>query len=238
MKSPSHTDFRLASCLAAAVTPDSESTVAGLMTDLVPRWSRLFDAEPRLVPSPEGRRIQLVSKSGVRRCEITAGRIDLLWIAAAPDTVMPSLESFYLESAAMLDEYAAARGARLGRLAAVVNRFCFHEQPSAILAHHFLRDRWHERSAAFDDLESFDVGAHRRLVLEGVAVNCWIRSRAGVTPTGARNDVLLVEQDVNTLAEEIATRQFTPKQVTDLLRGAAHEIDRTLERCYPKTDPA
>jgi hypothetical protein len=58
------------------------------------------------------------------------------------------------------------------------------------------------------------------------------------TPAGKRGEVvnlpvILVEQDLNTMAEELTTRDFTRGEITDFFQVAAPELDRILQRYFP-----
>jgi hypothetical protein len=65
-------------------------------------------------------------------------------------------------------------------------------------------------------------------------VNSWVRNKTGtLTAEGAERAIILVEQDLNTLAEEQAERTFSAGEVRDFFDLATRTFDEVLNLYYP-----
>ena len=234
---PNARDFVVASCQATAFTPDAELSTARFTSRLLPRWVARFDAEPTILPPlPDGMpkdipRVILESRSLVWRCEVAPARINIFWRAVRENAV--NLREVYREITPILIEYSEFLGSRVGRLAAVVNRYVRHEAPARLLASHFCQDRW--LVAPFNRPASFELHAHKVYMLAGrFQVNSWVRNRTGtLAAENGQVPIVLVEQDVNTLAEEAATRSITQDEIGGFFEVAGPGFDETLSLYYP-----
>lgn len=239
MDTPTLKDFRLASCQATLFTPDEEVSNAKLVKGLLPGWVDLFDAEPISVPAPQGLprevpRLILESKSGVWRCEIASARINLFWRKPQADAPEQTLTQFFSKATTLLNEYREFLGARVGRIAAVLNRYTQHPTPGLFLARHFCQERW--LTGPLNRPGHFELHAHKRFSLaDRFLVNSWVRNKTGQLSAGEENKpVVLVEQDLNTLAEETETKTFTKEDLEGFFAAAVTEFDVILRLYYPE----
>lgn len=232
--------FRLASCQATLFTPDEEMSAAKLLGSLVPRWLARFDADPLLLPPAEGLprevpRFILNSSSGSWRCEIAPARVNLFWrrTETVSPALTPALTQFFGDDATLLlNEYVDFLKARVGRLAAVLNRYASHASPGLFLARHFCQERW--MKAPLNRPENFELHAHKRFRMGEFHVNSWVRSKTGrVSIEGASEPIVLVEQDINTLQEETEIRSFNSDEVTRFFAAVSSEFDVILPLYYP-----
>lgn len=231
-------NFQLASCQATLFTPDEEVSSARLMKGLLPRWIERFDADPTVVPAVEGiprevPRLILESKSGVWRCEIASARINLFWRKSGGDVSVPTLGEFFTDATKMLIEYWEFLGSRVGRMAGVLNRYAGHPTPGLFLASHFCQDRWLNGPLA--RTENFELHVHKTYVLvEKFHMNSWVRSKTGRATFGQESHpIILIEQDLNTLAEEMQARAFGDEDIKRFFSVIAQEFDAILRLYYP-----
>src|SRR5262245_23221512 len=136
-------DFQLASAQASLFTPGEDVSSSRLLRELLPRWAERFNGNPTILPSeglpPDVPKVFIQSTTSVWRCEIASGRINYYWYRPTNTHADPilSIPAFYEEAVKALGEYVAWLGARVGRVAAVVNRFASNEAPGLLLAKHF-----------------------------------------------------------------------------------------------------
>ncbi len=233
MRPLSFSDFALASCQASAFTPGHQLAVGRFMRELLPQWAGRFEAEPLIVPSPDGMRVVLLSGSTMWRCELSGPRIDLYWVRQEPAGPQLALTDFYAAAGPFLSEYSAFVGARVGRLAAIVRRVAQHETPSLFLARHFGRAELQD--GVLDAVQSFELHLHKRAPVAGRFIaNTRLRSAAGIAVGVTVPTLLEVEQDWNTLADEAASRSFKPAEMADFFTAIAPEMQRGLEQAYPQ----
>lgn len=233
-------DFRLISCQATLFTPDEEVSGAKIVSRLLPDWIQRFDAEPIVLPSPEGfprefPRVILQSSSEEWRCEISSARLNIFWKRIAGRD--SSLSLIFDEIVPLLHEYRDFLRARVGRIAAVVTRFAEHQSPGVYLAHHYCQDRWLQ--APLNRPESFELHAHKRFEFnEELKVNSWVRNRTGfVKEEEEQLRAVLVEQDMNSLAEEESSRDFDTTAISSFFVDAAEQFDTILALYYPPAEP-
>lgn len=234
-------DFRLASCQATLFTPDEEVSSVKLLKGLFPQWVKRFDADPVSVPAAEGiprevPRVTFRSTSGAWQCNIASARIDLFWQKPKTETPEPTLAQFFTEAISLLNEYKEFLGARVGRMAAVLNRYAPHPSPALFLARHFCQER--RLTAPLNRPENLELHAHKRFLLIGkFHVNSWVRSKSGQLAAGEENQpIVLVEQDLNTLAEDTETQAFSKEDIDGFFSSTVAEFDVILRLYYPDED--
>lgn len=238
MDTLSANSFRLSSCQATLFTPDEEVSAAKLVTGLLPKWLDHFDADPSVLPLQEVvprelPKLILLSKSGLWKCEIASARINLFWFRSKASDTEPRTQDFFTSSLRFLNEYVAFQRARVGRMAAVLKRYAEHPSPGSYLVAHFCQGRW--LSGPMKVSESFELHVRTNYNLaDKFRVNSWIRNKTGqVFPPDEKRPIILVEQDLNTLAEEAATMDFTTEDVEMFYTAAAVDSDRILRSYYP-----
>ena len=234
-------DFQVASCQATLFTPDEEISTSKLVSGLLPQWSTRFDGDPIILPHVEGLprevpKMILSSTSASWRCEIASARINIFWrrTKTAPPPLVPSISTFYADAAQLLVEYNRFLKSRVGRVAAVLNRYATHGQPGLFLARHFCQERWAQ--APLDRPESFELHAHKRFTLANeFQVNSWVRNKTGqIAIERDLEPIVLVEQDLNTLPEDVERRSFQNEEFVRFFSVVANELDSILQLYYPR----
>ena len=102
------------------------------------------------------------------------------------------------------------------------------------LARHFCKDRWDK--APLNRPENFELHAHKKFALgTDFEVNSWARSKTGkLAGDGDDKLIILFEQDINTLAEGTAERDFSKAEIKKFFGAVASELDSILELYYPE----
>ena len=232
-------DFRVFSYQAVFFTPDEEVSSVKIVKWLPSQWREAFDGEQFVAPlaqgiPPELPKVILQSKSGGWRCQIASARFDLFWTRQLSDPGPLAMTEFFSQAVSYLCEYQNFQNARIGRLAAVLKRYAPHPAPGLFLAKHFCKDQWTE-TAPLNRPEEFELHAHKRYRLNGqLSVNSWARSKSAQANFGEQSQsVILVEQDINTTPEEIASRAFKKEEIENFFSLAAKEFDVILQQYYP-----
>lgn len=231
-------DFRLASCQATLFTPDAEVSIVKVLQEVLPQWAELFDAEPTIVSAAEGLpreipRLILESKSQMWRCQIASARIDLFWRKPVADSPDITLEAFFREAIQRLNEYRESLESRVGRIAAVLNRYAEHPRPGVFIARHFCQNRW--LTGPLAQVENFELHAHERSMLSGhFQVNVWVRSKTGTISSDQQNRaIVLVEQDLNTPLEDMETQDFVKEEIERFFGATGPKFNEILHLYYP-----
>jgi hypothetical protein len=124
-------------------------------------------------------------------------------------------------------------------LALVLNRFQRHDTPGRAIAAHFCRPELlsnePNRKGPLNRPENFELHAHKSYTLEGFSVNSWVRCKTGrIERAGEGQPIVLVEQDINTLAERLGEERFTPESIERFHRAAAAELGQILTLYFPE----
>jgi hypothetical protein len=232
-------DFVLATCQATLFTPDEELSANRLVQKLIPRWTSRFDSEPTILQPAKGLprevpRVILRNKSGGWICEIASARINIFRkkLLAVDDSIEP--DEFFGDASTLFEEYTQVNRPRIGRIAAVINSYTIHENPGLFLAEHFCKERC--RDAPLNRPENFELHAHKRFSLgDKFTVNSWVRNKTGsISSSPEKQSIVLVEQDINTLTEEMSSQNFTVEQFKEFFKLASREFGYILKLYYPK----
>lgn len=207
-----------------------------IIRGLLPKWESLFaNAEPIVLPFVQGMprempRLIIRSSDETWRCEIASERFNVVWEARSGpgDATVASIGTTAVQ---FLTDYKEFLGARIGRMAAVITRIRRIVQPAMFLAEHFCKPQW--LIAPLNRPESFELHAHKRYELPyGLKVNSWVRNKTGVLLLD-QNPIVVVEQDLNTLAEEASFRDFDSSAIRQFFTSIPAEFDSILGLYYP-----
>lgn len=237
MQNPTSADFKVASCQATIFTPDLNFSLAQVMKAFYPAVGFL-DAEPVVMSAPpeipgEIPRVILATKTGEWRCEVASARLNF-FLVLVDEGKKFSWEDFLTRTLSVLDCYDDAVKTRVARLASVLTRYVQHASAGRLLVDRFCRAEFVE--GAFKDVGDFELHAHRRSLLgEKFRVNSWIRNKVGTMTSPNRTDpILLIEQDINTLPEDLGTASFKREEWSSFFRAAEKQFDETLDSLYPR----
>ena len=234
----SHKDFHIFSCQASLFTPEEEAPAQNLFKEFFPTWEKRFDGEPIVLPTMDGLprealRLRLESKDKSWRCDIASERINLFWRRVTPDTAELAMNDFFKEAAKILNDYRLKSKARAGRVAGVIKRYADIEDPAMFLAKHFCSERW--LNGPINEPESLELHTHKVYQLrKSLKVNSWVRSRtAAQTYAEKTKPVVMIEQDINTLSEELE-RKFDGREIKTFFTALPRHFEEILLRYYPE----
>jgi hypothetical protein len=202
------------------------------------RWGDIYNAQVVSLPLPpeaplEVPSVIMSSEDGSLKMEIARSRINLFWQSQGNQP--PSVREITRQFVQRLVFLFRSDGVPIGRLGLVIVRAATVEAPAIALARHYFRDEW--LKAPLNRPENLEIHAHKTYEMRpGFRVNSWVRVRTGKrVVTGA--GVIAVEQDLNTLEEERATRGFDASSVRRFFSAAASESDSILRLYFPSRPP-
>lgn len=227
-------DFNTFSFQFSIFTPTLLFSANKILANLASKFSNIFDGTPVALPLPQEApkeipRLILSSSEGKLKLEIAASRVNLFRFRKEDDTVI--LENDFLKTCIdVFNEYINFTSAKVGRLAIVAVRFLEDTNPGLTLAKHFCQERW--LIEPFNRPENFELHSHKKYELDTFRVNSWVRCKSGFLKQ--RNvPIILVEQDINTLSEEIETKEFNIEQIKDFSNLAKEEQKSILNKYFP-----
>lgn len=218
----------------SAFTKDQELSPTRVMRRALRLWGELYDGEPMALPiadtvPPEVATVTLVSQDGRHRLEAARTRVNLFRIRVGEPPL--DLDGSETDLALRLVEIFEGEEAPIGRLAAVATRFADAAQPGLDIAKQFIRPEW--IAGPLNRPKTLEIHAHKIFNLtESLQVNSWVRIKTAqraldLTP------IVVVEQDINTLAEERQEREFDRSAAVDFFQRVARELATVLALYFP-----
>lgn len=237
---PTFHDFLLAKAQAVLFTPEARFEARKVLGYLLGEWPDTFPGDPLTLPNVEGMppqvpRVVWGGEDALIRLQVAPTRVDLFF--QHPDPNVPFDLTGPLQLATkFFHGYVRATGDRAGRLACVLARVAFDEQPAVTLAAHFCKPRWLEDP--LNRPSGFEVHAHKIFPMGAFQVNSWVRCKTGAlvgeTPHTGNRPIILVEQDFNTVPDEASTRAFSDEEIAGFFSSAPSEFDTVLRRYFPE----
>lgn len=229
-------DFQLLRVQASAFFSGIGFRPATLLSEMPEAWRGVYDGDPISVPLPDEApavlpSVVLRSRDDTQRVQVSRARVDLIMSCEnAPQLGLPETLG---ELAGRLAALLRTNGVTFGRLAAIVARVAEVEQPGIELSRQFCSDRWLQARGPLNRPEGFELHAHKVFdLLKDIPVNSWVRIKtAKLGPEPYRH--VLVEQDINSLGEEIETRCFDRDALIRWFQAANEQLDRILELYFP-----
>ncbi len=222
---------------ATVFTPSFIFSTSEILKKLIELTPDMLDGDPTVLPLPEDApheipRITLESKEKTYRLEVAPARISFFQNKIKEeDKVEP--QEFVQRAGEVLINLLNSIGVNCGRIAAVINRFSYQDNPGKEIALHFCKDNFIE--APFDRPSEFELHSLRKYdFLQSVKVNSWVRIRSGgiKSEDGLFRPVVFAHQDINTLAEE--TKTYNSEEILSFYKGVCSEFDKILKSYFPK----
>jgi hypothetical protein len=183
----------------------------------LPKADRLPPAVPRIVVQSKDKRYKL--EAGPARFNLYNLKVDQRIL---------DLDEFVEFATETFRSYVDTINARVGRLAAVLTRAAKVPDPAAEISGRFCRDEYIER--AFQGSETFEIHNHKKYRLEDrFHVNGWVRWKCGFEGNPQkRQRLVIVQQDINTLSEDLDSLQFAHDEIAQYFRAVKTAFDSTL----------
>jgi hypothetical protein len=237
------TDFKISAVHVVVVTPVGGFNTAALLGSVLGRFASRYDGIPQVLPlpdevPPEINRVTLTSKDSNWGLFAGPKQIVSAWkvsseIAESPDRIVEIAS----QCSEVVSEYIRKHSIRAGRLGFVVHRVCAHQSPQQVLIDRFCNIESRDESseaAPFRRSTDFQIHNCKQYAIEtfghGLKINSWVRCKVVMLPP---REGLLIEQDINTLAEEADERQFGAEEVDEFARMAATESNEIVNRYFP-----
>lgn len=234
-----HRLFQTSALQATIYTPDMDHSPAKVMKQFFPKCADTFGAAPESLPNlpglpPEVPRVIFRDEKNIFRLEIAASRINYFKQCAPEQTDQCSSMEFFDSAVKLFTLFKEEMECRVARLAAVRTVFAYNETPGLALARHFCKDTWEKEP--LNRPESFELHSHKIYTLiDDFTVNSWARNKTGTAiKDNQRHRIIVFEQDLNTLAESINDKDYSPAEINQFYDAVKPEFDNILCQYYPE----
>ena len=230
-------DFKIASLQASIFTPVILFSKSRILERLMSKFADSFDGDTLSIPLPEDApkgipRITLHSADQKLKLEIAESRVNF-YRYRKDDDIKIDKSQFLDLFCGILEQYKDCSPSTIGRLALVVVKSLENKDPGSTLARHFCKDKWIVE--LFNRPDNFEIHSHKNYILEGFNVNSWVRCKTGRL-TRNNEPIILVTQDINTLAEDLKKKDFSLEQVRTFLAIAYKEQEHILRKYFPEEE--
>jgi hypothetical protein len=234
---PTYLPFYINQVQAVIYTPEADQfSQAATLATILNRYASRFDGDVQALPLPpnapsELPRLILTSKDNAFKLQAGPARIDSFW-ASTPG----GKEDDAFSCIEVLDHYLrnTEKPPIIGRVALVITRIADHKNPARELIERFCNAESAER--LFGNSESFEIHNHKvyELRATGLRINSWMRCRAVRMIKPEEKNIVLVEQDLNTIGDDVNRRVLDANEIGRFFKGAADEANDTLRKYFPE----
>jgi len=230
-------DFKHLSLQFTIFTPTIAFSVGPVFAKLMATFSEIFDGNPISLPLPPDApkdipRIILNTKDSKIKLEISESRANLFkFFSMEEKEDLDSFVNFIGLWGKFIEKYINFTNATVGRLAVVAVKGCECEDQGRVLAQHFCKPEY--LIEPFNRPENFEIHVHKRYKFDSFNVNSWVRCKTGRSTT-ENKPLIIVEQDLNTLVENISETKFNNAEVKTFVTEALKEQKEILKKYFPE----
>jgi hypothetical protein len=223
-------DFIFSSLQGTLFAHFSWAVNAKKLSAILSLFSDTFDSAPLVLPVPEDApleipRVILRSNDKQWTLEIAANRVNYRWTQMA-EAQHQGVKDFADILTHFVQVLLGIEPTRVGRIACIAARYLLAERPASLLSRHFCKENWLER--ALPDSEAFELHSLRKTRIgQKFDVNSWIRFKSGqlAIPSTPVRPIVLVEQDINTLAETEGIAEYKYEEVVSFYSLVEVELE-------------
>jgi hypothetical protein len=238
-------DFRLIQIQTVLFTPRLTFRNALVLGHLLSEWGERFTklpftAELPANSPPELPHLILQSQDDGYRLHAGPSRLDVFRIESSPDTPI-ELREFLEWATQVVTKYLVATQGRAGRLACIVTRVAeCPDAPGDQLIRHFCKDKLWAPNGPLKRSSEFEIKSAKRFNMDDrFVVNSAMKCSTGrypPVPPGqqfVQPNVVVTEQELNTPAEELNTRQFSTESIRAFFSVLPTTFDDVMNIYFP-----
>jgi hypothetical protein len=234
-------DFTVVSVRLVAFAANlSDFKPSAILGAVIGPFGKRFNGKVLVLPfpleaPPEIPRIQLSSEDGRWAFNAAPANLTSSWNRKDKNESVPDLAGLVAECQGPILQDVKENEVRVARLGFVIGRVCHVENPALFLIERFCNDKVKDlksKDAPLRKSTNFEIHNHKRYSpISGLTVNSWVRCRTELGEGEASG--FSVEQDINTLSEEMEKRAFEPPEIVNFYSMAAREAEEILRKYFP-----
>lgn len=230
-------NFKIGSLQVSIFTPEVLFSKTKILERMMSCFGDHLDGDTVSIPIPgdapkEIPRITLCSGDGKLKLDIAESRVNIFRYLNDNEAGVDTNE-FFDFSLRIIREYKNFTRSIIGRLALVTERFISNQKPASTLADYFCGRK--SAKELFGQSLNFEIHSHKKYRLKEFNINSWVRFKTGTLKKNSK-PIILVMQDINTLAEELEETDFGIEQAEIFLRAAYKKQEQVLCKYFPKKE--
>jgi len=229
--------FQTQLIIASAFIAGDELKLTNAFIQALQEWSTIYDGDPMSLPlsqavPPDFPTAILQSHDQSLGIELARIKINLYWKRLESNKgASIDISDIYSQFAERIATIAEKNKVVIGRLAALRMSMGDEPTPGRVLSKQFCREEI--LNGPLKQVEGFELHAHKVFELyQAQNVNSWVRIKTSGSP-GPDYEHIFVEQDINTLAEEINIRNFDRANIMRFFHEASKQLDSILNEYFP-----
>jgi hypothetical protein len=233
-------DFRINSLQGVIYCATTQIVSAAGLGKILSKVGARFDGAPGIFPFPndapaEIPRMILKSTDDQWGIDVALSRINYRWTQIREEQQVQAgmFRDSFLEFVELLFEM---QPLIIGRMAFLLNRYAFTDNAPSIISRAFLNEP--TTSTIGSATEGIELHVHQKLTVLGVETNEWTRFKAGflTLPNTTAKKIILIEHDINTLAEIAPSKKFTFEDVRGFTENAIVEAEDRFQVLFGGRD--
>jgi hypothetical protein len=208
-----------------------------LLAAVLNKHAARFNGEVQSIPIPGNAppqipRVALGSKNGEWHLDSPLCRISSRWSSQSDDSQPKLGEIVEACLEPILDYLERDNDVCIGRLALIIGRAVSAENPPVELVERFCNED--AKTGPLRNSRDFQLHNHKQYESGriGTMINSWVRCKSGHRKRD-KSRVIVVEHDINTLAERLGSEEFSADDLRSFFRHAADEANEVLEVYFP-----
>lgn len=223
--------------IASAFFAGDELKLTNALIQALQEWAPIYDGDPISLPLPPGTPPEfpgaiLQSRDQSLGIEMGRTKVNFYWkqLESTRDASI-DIRDIYSQFADRIATIAEKNKVVIGRLAALRMSIGNEHKPGRVLSQQFCREGI--LNGPLKQVEGFELHAHKVFELyQAQNVNSWVRIKTSGSP-GPDYEHIVVEQDINTLVEEINIRNFDRANIMHFFHQASQQLDSILNEYFP-----
>jgi len=230
--------FQTQLIIASAFIAGNELKPTNAFIQALQEWAMIYDGDPISLPlaqatPPEFPTVFLQSRDQSVGIEMARTKINLFWRRAESNKdASIDISDLYSQFSQRIATIAEKNKVVIGRLAALRVSMGNEPTPGRELSKQFCREEM--LNGPLKQVEGFELHAHKVFELyQAQNVNSWVRIKTSGSP-GPDYQHIFVDQDINTLAEEINIRNFDRANIMLFFQEASKQLGSIFNEYFPE----
>lgn len=235
-------DFEVLKVQFSIFTPGMLINTSKTLGVMLSSFSEVFDGEPLTIPTPKDfidiPQIILKNKADSRHLICYSNRID--YTIATDESHTPDFSREIEQFNKIAQIYIGVNHCNVGRIACIVHKVFFCENPSEVLSKHFCKEEW--TASALKRSEDFELHSFKKYSPKSYKpINSWVRCKCVTLHKKDKKEqnkvitkkAVFVEQDLNTLAEDMDNISYNPSEINAFFCICGDEMESIIQLYFP-----
>lgn len=212
-----------------------------LLSDLYNKYPDRFDGEPVIIPFQDGApqdlpRVILKNRNKAYSFEVSNIRCNISLVVTQAREMNSSMSNFLRLATELFESFKNSINIPIGRIAFVLERIAYIEDPGLNLAKHFCKDDW--IGTVLNRPARFEIHAFKRYKMNNdfPIINSWVRHKSfsKKTDLNTKEEFIHFEHDLNTLQEFTDSEDYDIDKIRSFYEAVPNEMNSLIQKYYPK----